>query len=78
MSLIIAQFGFLFLGGLCFAWGFFIMGSDHFYKWWRDRYWKESNNEHLTFGRLVLNRYVEGTGMIGLGIALTYVGVSIN
>lgn len=77
MDTLVVQFLLLVLGGVCFAWGFFIMGNDRFYKWWRDRYWKESNNEHLTLGRHILNRYVEGTGMIGLAIILAYFALSI-
>lgn len=74
---IIFQFLFLFLGLACFVWGILITGNDDFYKWWRDRYWKEQNKGELSLSSLIYNRYITGIGMLGIGGAIVFTAVSM-
>lgn len=63
---------FLIFGLAFMIWGFFIIGSDQFYEWWRDRYWKEKKDGHLTKDSLIYNRYVTGTGTLIFGLGIVY------
>jgi hypothetical protein len=66
------RFGLLIIGLLFFTWGILIVASNQFYEWWRDRFWKEPNDGHLSIRSLIFNRYVEGGGDMALGAWIIY------
>lgn len=73
MNSIILQYAFLWLGVMFFVWGTFIVGSDKFFHFWENRYWKEKNNSHKERGSVFYNRYVTGLGTLLMGAGLIYV-----
>lgn len=56
-------------------WGILIVGSNRFYAWWRDRFWIEPNDGHLSKEALLYNRYIEGGSEVVIGVALIYVSI---
>ena len=76
MDVFVAKYLSLVLGAALCIWGILIVASNKFYEWWRDRYWQEPDEKHLTSQRLIYNRYVEGTGMIFLGAVIINIALS--
>jgi hypothetical protein len=72
------RLGLLIIGLLMFGWGASMLGSRKFYEWWRDRYWKEPNNGHLSKESFIYNRYVEGGGELALGAWIIYCAVFLH
>jgi hypothetical protein len=66
------RFGMLIIGLIFFSWGALIVGSKKFYEWWRDRFWKEPNEGHLSKESLIFNRYVEAGGDMAIGAFIIY------
>lgn len=66
------RLGLLIIGLLMFCWGASILGSKKFYEWWRDRYWKEPDEGHLSRDSMIYNRYVEGGCEAALGAWIIY------
>jgi hypothetical protein len=65
----------LLTGLLFFSWGALILGSNKFYRWWRDSFWKEANDGHLSRDALIFNKYIEGAGTVVIGAALMHVAL---
>jgi hypothetical protein len=72
------RLGLLLIGAFFFLWGSLIMLNTKFYEWWRDRYWKEPNNGHLSRESLIYNRYVEGGGEAALGAWIIYCAIFLH
>jgi multisubunit Na+/H+ antiporter MnhB subunit len=60
------------VGILSTVWGLNIVFNRSFYTWWRDTFWNEPNDGHLSRDSLIYNRYIEAGCDIGLGIWLIY------
>jgi hypothetical protein len=62
--------------GAAFAlWECFILFNDDFYQSWRDNFWKEKNDGHLSRESLIYNRYIEGGCETVIGIVTVYVAL---
>jgi hypothetical protein len=72
------RLGLLLIGLLMFCWGASILVNKKFYEWWRDRYWKEPNDKHLSKESLIYNRYVEGGCETALGAWIIYLAVFLH
>lgn len=70
-----AHLGILIFGLIFAGWGAFILLIDAFYVWWRDRYWKEEKEAHLSHEALIYNRYIEGIGSMFIGVMLIYIAL---
>jgi hypothetical protein len=73
-----ARLGLLLIGVFFFSWGSLIVLNTKFYEWWRDRYWKEPDNGHLSKESLIYNRYVEGGGELALGAWIIYCAIFLH
>jgi len=73
-----AQLGLLITGMPFFLWGSLILLNTKFYEWWRDTYWKEPNDGHLSRDSLIYNRYVEGGCEAALGAWIIYLALSVH
>jgi hypothetical protein len=72
----LVQVVFAFLGGCFFVWGVLIVGSDQFFEFWSDRYWREKNNRHKLKDHLFYNRYVTGLCTLLLGLGMVWIAFS--
>jgi hypothetical protein len=53
--------------------GCLILLNERFYTWWRDTFWKEPNDGHLSTDSLIYNRYIESGSEVVIGICTIYV-----
>jgi hypothetical protein len=67
--------GFAFIGAAWFLWGALIVVNARFYKWWRDRFWREPNDEQFSMTSLINNRYLNAGGLAVLGTYMVYLAI---
>jgi hypothetical protein len=73
-----ARLGLAVVGALFFLWGASIVVSTRFYKWWRDRFWREPNDGQLSNSSLINNRYVNAGGLAILGAYIIYIAIFLR
>jgi hypothetical protein len=75
MTYILFQYTLAVLGGASFVFGLLLVGSESFFTFWQDRYWKEKNNEHLQNSHVFYNRYTRGVFQIAIGLTFIYLAL---
>ena len=71
--LVFLAFGLVFL-----IWGTLIVTNSKFYRWWRDRFWQEPNDGHLSNNSLIYNRYIEGGCDAVIGAWIVYLALFMH
>lgn len=67
---------FLFISGsILFIWGALVFFNERFYVLWRDLFWQEPNNNHLSKESYSHNRITRGLSAFLLGAVL--LGLSV-
>jgi hypothetical protein len=70
------RLGFIFIGIVIFVWGFLIVASPQFFKYWQDSYWKEKNNEHLKPDHQFNNKWLRGFSALFAGASMIYLFIT--
>jgi hypothetical protein len=63
---------FLLVGAAFLIWGLLILLNVKFYVWWRNIFWKEPKDGHLSKESYFYNRYIEGGCEAALGAWIVY------
>jgi hypothetical protein len=66
---------FLAVGLLFLIWGTLIVTNGKVYRWWRDRFWKEPHDGHMSIASLIYNRYIEGGCDAAIGAWIVYLAL---
>ena len=61
------------LGSSFFLWGSLIVGSDLFFEFWNERYWREKNDRHKSRKVINYNRYGTGLATLFLGLGIVWI-----
>jgi len=61
------------LGSSFFIWGSLIVGSDPFFEFWNERYWRERGDRHRTKKVISYNRYGTGLATLLLGLGMIWI-----
>jgi hypothetical protein len=72
MEAILIKTGLLLISANFIFWGARISFSEKYFRYWQNKYWKETNDSQWSDASVKVNRRGTGLGALLFGIAVTY------
>lgn len=72
MTTLFIKFGLLLIGLIFATFGFLIVFSNQFFKYWNNLHWREKDNKQWSEESIKVNRFGTGLGSLLLGLFIIY------